>query len=54
MRFHPSAVFNNTNQRENKGKLSSDIITDSLNGFTEMSNDVFQQCIAEIKNLTLR
>ena len=48
----------NTNQCENKDKLSSDAITrlrDSLNTSSEMSkNDVFPQCITEIKNLRVR
>ena len=48
----------NTNQCENKDKLSSDATTrlrDSLNRSSEMSNnDAFPQCITEIKNLRLR
>ena len=45
----------NTNQCENKDKLSSDATTrlrDSLNRAFEMS-DVFPQCMTEIKNLSL-
>ena len=48
----------NTNQFENKDKLSSDATTrirDSLNKFSEMTIiDVFPHCITEIKNLRLR
>ena len=48
----------NTNQCENKGKLSSDATTrirDSLNRSSEIYiNDVFPHCITEIKNLRLR
>ena len=48
----------NTNQCENKDKLSSDatsILRDSLNRSSEMSNnDVFPECITKIKNLRLR
>ena len=48
----------NTNQCENKGKLSSDATTrlrDSLNRSSEMSiNDVFPHCIKEIKTLRLK
>ena len=48
----------NTNQCENKDKLSSDATTrlrDSLNRSSEMfNNDIFPQCITEIKNLRLR
>ena len=48
----------NTNQCENKDKLSSDATTrlrDSLNRSSEMSNnDAFPQCITEMKNSCLR
>ena len=47
-----------TNQCENKGKLSSDATTrlrDSLNRSSEIYiNDVFPHCITEIKNLRVR
>ena len=47
--------MNNTNQRDNKDKLSSDATTrqsDSLSRSSEMSiNDVFPHCIAETKYL---
>ena len=47
-----------TNQCENKDKLSSDAtrkLRDSLNRSSEISNnDVFPQCITEIKDLRLR
>ena len=56
--FTHQQFLTNTNQCENKGKLSSDVtrrLRDSLNRSSEMSiNDVFPHCITEIKNLRCR
>ena len=56
--FTHQQFLTNTNQCENKGKLSSDVtrrLRDSLNRSSEMSiNDVFPHCITGIKNLRRR